>query len=348
MDTNQELLMERFLQRIPDPSTVRLVRVSPEFPPELNPFAPDGIVIRAAGVPGEAQHSKWIIARAAIGTGIALEHINRDTRIIEATSGNTGEAMAKICNALDLDFTAVMSSDVPHDKIDAIRTIGRRTKVHLLSDADETTVAYARRLGAQDGWYNPCQYDRAWNWQAHRQHLAPQLWSRAGRMSLLFVPGGTMGTSMGLAAYACTDASLKPTVIPVLCAEGEEIPGARTLASVKKDVRQPWSLFFKEEALQFGSRHESFLLSFLTWPFVMPHLGPSFGLGIAGAFRFLRRHKSAGTLDQFKDREDGKIQVVVFGPDDCRPYLSLYLGELKKKELSVVSPPSDLLSVLDT
>lgn len=345
MKANQ--LLEHPFWEASDPTLIRLVRVSREFPPELNPFTGDGVIIKAAGVPGEAQHSKWVIAREGILDGIKKGKIISGTRVIEATSGNTGDGMAKACNTIGVRFVAAMSVDVPHEKIDAIRVVGRQTGVHLLSDTDETTVQYARRLGAQNGWHNPCQYDGDWNWKAHYKYLAPQLFEQQPKVSLLFVPGGTMGTSIGLASYA-HDKELGTTVVPVLCAEGEEVPGARTLTSVKKDVRQPWEKFFREEDLQFGTRHASFLFSFLTWPYVIPHLGPSFGLGLAGAMRFLQKHKNAGTLEQFRDQEDGKIHVVVFGPDDCRPYMPLYFGELKKWELSAKTPPADLLSVLDT
>ncbi|MFM2330598.1 MAG: hypothetical protein RLZZ26_105 [Candidatus Parcubacteria bacterium] len=341
---NQELLRHPFWATM-DPTKRRLVRLSAPLPAEMNPFAENDVTIRVAGVPGEAQHSKWVIAREAILQGIRLGYIDQDIAVIEATSGNTGDAMAQICNALDIRFTAVMSSDVPHDKIDAIRAIGRRTRVDVRSDADETTVQYARRLGAHEGWYNPSQYDGDWNWRAHLEHLAPQLWAQQPHISLLFVPSGTMGTSIGLCTYV-REKVLDTTIVPVLCAEEEEVPGARTLSSVQKDVRQPWRSFFQEKDLQFGMRHESFFLSFLSWKYVMPHLGPSSGLAFAGALRFLGKHRDAGTLEQFKDRETGKIEVVVFGPDDCRPYRPLYFGELKKREISAMTPPADLLSVL--
>jgi hypothetical protein len=155
-----------------------------------------------------------------------------------------------------------------------------------------------------------------------------------------------MGSCIGLQTYATTN-RLETRIVPVFCAEGQEIPGARTLSSVKKDVRQPWKEMWRKKDLQFGTRHASFYLSFLTWPYVTQMLGPSFGLGFAGALRFLHKHKTAGTLKQFRRMSDNKIHVVVFGPDDYRPYTSLYLGELKREELSSTVPPADLLSILD-
>ena len=46
-----------------DPAASRLVRVSAPFPEWLNPFHGDGVVIRAASIPGEVEHSKSYMAR---------------------------------------------------------------------------------------------------------------------------------------------------------------------------------------------------------------------------------------------------------------------------------------------
>ena len=343
---NNKKLLENPLWKALDPTDLRLVRVSEEFPPSLNPFSEDGVIIKAAGVPGEVPHSKWYMAREGIRDGIGKGYIEEGTTIVEATSGNTGQAMAIICNALGLRFVPIMSGDVPQDKINAIRTLGRHVQPRLHFDPDETTVEYARRLGAEAGWYNPDQYKSSWNWRAHYCHLAPQLWEQQGKISILAVPAGTMGTCYGLALYA-RDRELNTKVVPVMCAEEEEVPGARTLASITRDIRHPWKDVFQEEDVQFGTRHASFIFSYLTWTHVPQMLGPSFGLGFYGAISFLREHKNAKTLYQFRDKEDGKIYVVVFGPDDYRSYTPLYLGELKRKEFSAHTPPNLLRLVTE-
>jgi len=139
-----------------------------------------------------------------------------------------------------------------------------------------------------------------------------------------------MGTSIGLYDFA-SHAGYSTLVIPVLCAEGEEVPGARTLKKIERDVRNTWNSRF--DTLEFGPRHESFLLSYLSWRAVPQMLGPSFGLGLYGALSFLAQHQAAGTLDQFRE-PDGRVQVVVFGPDDYRLYTPTYFSELTIEELS--------------
>jgi cysteine synthase len=216
--------------------------------------------------------------------------------------------------------------------------------MRLHFDTNETTVECARRLGTEPDWYNPDQYARSWNPEAHYRYLAPQLWNER-KISILTIPAGTMGTCMGLARYA-REHGCGTHILPVMCAVEEEVPGARTWASIKRDIRQPWEELFPLEDVVFGARHASFYLSFLSWTHTQQQLGPSFGLAFAGALSFLKRCCEAKTLDRYRD-VDGLVRVVVFGPDDYRPYTGLYLGELKKKELSAKTPPSDLLRILE-
>lgn len=325
-----------------DPRKMRLVRLSGPFPPLLNPFAADGVVIRAAGVPGESPHSKFYMAREGILDGIESGAITTGTHIFEGTSGNTGHGMAVACNALGLDFTPIMGGDVPPTKIDAIRVIGRYVHPETHSDPNESPTAKARRLGAQIGCYCSDQYgERDWNRRGHYKYMCPQLFGQMRkakyRAKFIFAAGGTMGTVNALHDYA-EDEGWDTLTVPVLCDEKpgkkpEEVPGARTMTKVKRDVRNDWRRRFPLELIQYGSRHESFLLSYLSWRIVPQMLGPSFGLGLQGAFCCIAAHKRAGTLDQFRI-DDGSIPIVVFGADDYRPYIQLYFGELSEDELA--------------
>lgn len=302
---------------------MRLVRLY-DFPQKANPFAEDDVVLKIAVSPGDVPYHKYPMAREAIFDGIKRGLITPDTTVVEATSGNTGHAMATICTILGLKFVAVMANDVPGSKIDVIRALGDHVSVQT-PNPGETTAECARRLGAQEGWYNPDQYSGEWNPRSHSKHLAPQLFEQT-RISIFTTPGGTMGTSMGIAQYALAHGHTT-RVIPVMCAEGQEVPAARTLSRVKKDIRLPWEKHFDEaKDLQFGTRRAAFLLSFLSWRHIPAQLGPSFGLAFVGMLKFLREQKATGTLDQFREA-DGKIYAVVFGPDDYRPYNALYLGE---------------------
>jgi pyridoxal-phosphate dependent enzyme len=327
-----------------NPENCRLVRISEPFPDAFNPFAGDGVVIRAGGVPGEMEHSKTYLGREGILDGVKSGAIQNDTIVHEATSGNTGHSMAKAANALGIRFCPHIPGDTPQEKINAMRVFGRYVSPELHFDPQESTVEKARRLGAQPGHYNPDQYAGQWNPDAHKRYLAPQLWQQAPNMSLLFVPAGSMGTGTGLAAYA-RERGLATKIISVMVERGAEVPGARNRQRIDRDVRLDWQSFFDETDIEYGPRHESFFLSFLSWQFVPQSLGPSFGLGLYGAFAHLWKHKKAGTLDRYRNAE-GHIEAVVFGPDDSRLYSQLYLAELSLEELSARNLPhiEDIMS----
>ncbi len=305
-----------------DPIGARLVRVF-DVPEEHNPFAKEDVALRVAAGFGEAPFHKWAMAREGIFEGVRNGRIAPDTIIVEATSGNTGHAMATVCTALGLHFVAVVNKDVPGSKTSIIRALGEHVSVQAPLPG-ETTVECARRLGSQPGWYNPDQYAGEWNPRAHEQYLAPQIFEQTP-VSVFVAPGGTMGTVLGVDRYARAHGK-HTKVIPVMCEEGQEVPAARTLSRVKKDIRIPWDKELKEEDIRFGTRRESFALSFFSWRFLPVQIGPSSGLALAGALTFLQEQKIAGTLDQFRE-PSGKIVVVVFAPDDYRPYADLYLGE---------------------
>jgi cysteine synthase len=310
-----------------DPSKSRLIRVSQPFPAWLNPFHDDGVVIRAGAIPGEVAHSKSYMARELIISGIERGAITADTTIVEASSGNTGQAIASICNALCLKCQIVLPGDTPTSKINVVRAMGRYVEPVLHFDRRESVVSRARREGAQAGHYNPDQYANPLNPLAHETHLAPQLiGARGGEFHLIAAAAGTMGTCLGLKT-AVNKAGLPATILPVLCAEGEEVPGARSLAKIRRDVKLPWEQSFTLQDIEFGPRHESFLLAYLSWRWIPQMLGPSFGLALFGALKRLWKDKKMKRLN-------AGLNVLVLGADSYVLYPDIIVAEIMHEEFS--------------
>ena len=314
-----------FLEAI-NPRHSRLVHVSLPFPDWLNPFSKDGVVMRAAAIPGEVPHSKFIVARELIVGGIREGLITSQTVIVEATSGNTGQGIGQICKAIGLRANLIVPAGTAGGKLSALRVIGSGVEITLHTDPDETPVERARREGAQEGHFNPDQYANPLNPLAHKTYLAPQLFEAAGEISLLAVASGTMGTSMGLKQYA-TEKGLSTRVLPVVLEEEQEVPGVKPLSKILTDVRQPWrGLFSIEDGIERGTRRSSFLLCYYSWRWVPQMLGPSFGLAFQGALRRLQKAKQAGTLDELRTTR-GDVQVVILGADTYLPYLDILMGD---------------------
>lgn len=120
--------------------------------------------------------------------------------VIEATSGNTGVALAAICAARGYPFVAVMSDTFSIERRKLIRAYGG--KVVLTPGAARGTgmVAKAVELAQKHGWFFTNQFENPANPAYHRQTTAPEiLRDFAGRRLDYFVTGwGTGGTLTGV------------------------------------------------------------------------------------------------------------------------------------------------------
>ena len=328
-----------------NPREMKLVRTFP-LPVEANPFFGDGVNLSIACAAGETMNHKWTVAYEAIRNGVVRGLIDENTIIVEASSGNTGLNLAIICGLLGLRIVIVVPNDMPGAKLDVIRTVGGHVSFQSPLHG-ESTATCARRLGAQDGWHNPDQYTGDWNPRAHASYLMPQLFAQNPRMTVFVPPCGTMGTALGAHQYA-VEHGLSFAVVPAMVADGQEIPAARTLSRVKQDVRNGWEKYFNEANIEFGNRFASFLLSYLLWRLVPVQLGPTSGLAVVAAFKFLRRYLADGTLNRFRHPKDGLVHIVAFGPDDYRLYSALYMAlRFYEDERFATGVPDDLRELID-
>ncbi len=120
--------------------------------------------------------------------------------VIEATSGNTGVALAAVCAARGYPFVAVMSDTFSIERRKLIRAYGG--KVVLTPGAARGTgmVEKAVELAQKHGWFFTNQFENPANPAYHRQTTAPEiLRDFAGRRLDYFVSGwGTGGTLTGV------------------------------------------------------------------------------------------------------------------------------------------------------
>ncbi|HEY3644498.1 MAG TPA: cysteine synthase A [Gammaproteobacteria bacterium] len=120
--------------------------------------------------------------------------------VIEATSGNTGIALAMVCAAKGYPFVAVMSDSFSIERRKLMRAFG--AKVILCPAAERGTgmVKRAEELAKKHGWFLARQFDNPANPAYHRSTTAPEiLQDFAGRKLDYFVTGwGTGGTLTGV------------------------------------------------------------------------------------------------------------------------------------------------------
>jgi cysteine synthase B len=156
----------------------------------------------------------------------ALERgeITPGTKLVEATSGNTGIALAMIASLFNLDIELVMPSNSTRERTLTMQAFG--AKVTLL-DNIEICRDYAEEKGASPGYYLLNQFANSDNYMAHYKTTGPELWrDTEGKITHFVSSMGTTGTIMGCSKFL---KEKNPDIQIVGCqpAEGSSIPGIR-------------------------------------------------------------------------------------------------------------------------
>jgi len=119
--------------------------------------------------------------------------------VVEATSGNTGIALAMVCAAKGYPFVALMSDSFSIERRKLMRILG--AKVALIPAAERATgmVKKAEELAARNGWFLARQFENPANPEYHRNTTGPEiLRDFAGKRLDYWVSGwGTGGTLTG-------------------------------------------------------------------------------------------------------------------------------------------------------
>ena len=119
--------------------------------------------------------------------------------VVEATSGNTGIALAMVCAAKGYPFVAVMVETFSIERRKIMRMFGARVILTPAAERGSGMVRKAEELAKKNGWFLARQFENPANPAYHRQTTGPEiLGDFAGRRLDFFVSGwGTGGTLTG-------------------------------------------------------------------------------------------------------------------------------------------------------
>ena len=120
--------------------------------------------------------------------------------VVEATSGNTGIALAMVCAAKGYPFVAVMVETFSVERRKIMRMFGARVILTPAAERGTGMVRKAEELAAKNGWFLARQFENPANPAYHRNTTGPEILSDfAGRRLDYFVTGwGTGGTMTGV------------------------------------------------------------------------------------------------------------------------------------------------------
>jgi len=173
--------------------------------------------------------SKDRSARRMIADALADGRIDRDSTVVESTSGNLGIGLAQACQLLGLSLICVVDSRTDATKIAAIRQLGADVRVISKPDPQTGDLLTARLAAVREivastpGAWWPDQYSNESNPAAQAEMMAEIDEALEGKLDWLFVATSTTGTLCGCCDYLLEKGS--PTKVVAVDAVGSVLFG---------------------------------------------------------------------------------------------------------------------------
>jgi cysteine synthase A len=303
------MIHDSILDTIGRTPIVRLHRLAPEHATvyaKVESFNPGGSV-------------KDRLALAIILDAEARGQLKPGDTVIEATSGNTGVALAMVCAARGYKFVATMTETFSIERRKLMRAYGAKVILTPAAERGSGMVRKAAELAAKHGWFLARQFENPANPAYHRSTTAAEIVQDfAGRRLDHFVTGwGTGGTLTGVGEVL---AVARPDVRITAC----EPAGASLLSG--KDWQphkiQGWTPDFVPAVLDRGAAHAIVPVDDALARDTARRLATEEGLFVgisAGA-------TVAAALEVAKSAKDGDV-ILAMLPDTGERYFSTILFE---------------------
>jgi cysteine synthase len=286
----------------------------------LHRLAPSNVTLYAkveAFNPGGSVKDR--LALAIILDAEARGQLKPGDTVIEATSGNTGVALAMVCAARGYKFVAVMSDSFSIERRKLMRAFGAKLILTPAAERGSGMVRRADELARQHGWFLARQFTNPANPAYHRQTTAAEiLRDFAGRRLDHFVTGwGTGGTLTGVGEVLKV---ARPEVRVTTC----EPAGASLLAGKEWQPHkiQGWTPDFVPEVLNRDVADAILPVDDVLARDTARRLAAEEGLFVgisAGA-------TAAAALEVARNADDGAV-ILAMLPDTGERYLSTFLFE---------------------
>ena len=148
-------------------------------------------------------------------------------RLVEATSGNTGIALAMIAQLFKIPITLIMPNNATEERVYTMKAYGAEVILTPAERTIEYSREYAEELAQRDDHLMLNQFANADNWKMHYRTTGPEIWrDTEGQVTHFVSSMGTTGTIMGVSRYL-KEQNPDVEIVGVQPTEGSRIPGIR-------------------------------------------------------------------------------------------------------------------------
>ncbi|WP_157207262.1 cysteine synthase CysM [Mariniflexile maritimum] len=153
--------------------------------------------------------------------------IKKGGYLVEATSGNTGIALAFIANLFGLNMVLIMPENSTEERVKTMRAYGAEVILTPAEVGIEGSRDLAFKLRDEKGYVLLNQFENDDNWKAHYKTTGPEIWNDTNGEITHFVSAmGTTGTIMGVSTYL-KEKNKNITIVGAQPEDGAKIPGIR-------------------------------------------------------------------------------------------------------------------------
>lgn len=153
--------------------------------------------------------------------------IDQKTKLVEATSGNTGIALAMVAGIFKLNIELIMPENSTHERVQTMRAYGAKVTLTSSERGIEGARDYAEDVVKKTGAFMINQFANPDNWKAHYNTTGPEIWEDTdGKITHFVSSMGTTGTIMGTSTFL-KEKNPAIQIVGVQPTDGSSIPGIR-------------------------------------------------------------------------------------------------------------------------
>ena len=148
-------------------------------------------------------------------------------KLIEATSGNTGIALAMIARLCNVEIELVMPENSTRERVLTMEAFGAKVVLTSATGSMEEAIDYAHAQVAKGGYLMLNQFANPDNYKAHYRSTGPEIWNDTqGAVTHFISSMGTTGTIMGVSRFL-KEKNANIQIIGAQPTDGSRIPGIR-------------------------------------------------------------------------------------------------------------------------